>query len=518
MTNAGRPNPEKGTDCPKSQKESPRTHHDGLGLNLSGKTRCQGRERADKETGAESYSSEMTRRRFLGHTAAGMAGLFIAPQILVPRYSKARERNSKIVRTFHPDATTGWTQVNQEPVDMMVHAAVRELTGIGHTGMAWKSLFPGIDATKRIGIKINLACGDVPTHPEVVNAIIDGLLMMDLDGETLPENQIIVWDLDTAFFCPQTGYTFNYGGDGVQYYGTDYYLVGHDMAYTFSIEHPHGSVSDHHPSSIITQRIDYLINAAVMKDHSDSEITLCLKNHYGSFDNINIYQMHTSGTWGDGHSRGEPELNRVLRDELGDKTKLWLIDATYGLYDGGPGYIPPYHTPPNWAYNSFLVGLDPVALDRIGTEKLIEERLNHGISIPLDPSHVTASAGAPYNLGTDKLEEIDLVEIDASLAADVHEGTLAPMGVALLSPYPNPAKSGCTFRLQCSVESRGEIIVTDASGARVRRVASGSYGPGLHRFSWDGKDESGRALASGIYFCQFLSNRGIRSQRVVMIH
>ncbi len=114
------------------------------------------------------------------------------------------------------------------------------------------------------------------------------------------------------------------------------------------MSHPHGSVSTHHPSKIITQQSDYMINAAVIKDHSDAGTTMCLKNNYGSFDGVPITQMHTSAYYGDGHSRGEPELNRVLRDSLGNKTKLFVVDGTFGLYTGGPGYTPPGHTPPNW--------------------------------------------------------------------------------------------------------------------------------------------------------------------------
>jgi uncharacterized protein (DUF362 family) len=425
-------------------------------------------------------------------------------------------RNSKIVRTCHDEATSGMWNVHQWPVDLMVHAAIRELTGISQTPEAWKSLFPGIDVTKRVAIKINLACGDVPTHPEIVNAIIDGLLMMDLGGQRLPANHIVVWDDMTSFMCPQNGYTVNYGGENVQYYGTDYPGVGYDTNYTFTITHPY-TTSDHHPSSIITQRCDYLINAAVIKDHSDSGVTLCLKNHYGSFDNICIYETHQHYYHGDGHTRGEPELNRVLRDELGDKTKLWLIDGTLGLYDGGPGYIPPYHTPPNWAYNSFIVGRDVVAIDRIATIKINEERANQDPPLPaLDPSHVYTSAGPPYDLGTDDPAEIDLVEIDLS-AQSAPEGSLGPEGIALLPPYPNPSRGALTLRLHCASEADAELTIVDATGALVQQIRAGRIEQGMHRFHWNGRDRQGRAVPSGAYFC-LLRTRGVEArERVVLV-
>jgi hypothetical protein len=461
-------------------------------------------------------ASEITRRRFLGQTAAGVAGLALGPHLLGLRSARAGNRNSKIVRAWHPNATTGWTQVNQVPVDMMVHAAIRALTGIGHTGMAWASLFPELTVDKTVGIKINLSCGDVPTHPEVVNAIIDGLLMIDLNGLQLPEENIYVWDNDSDFFCAQTGYSLNYGGPGVQYLGTDYPGVGFDYSLPFTIDHPDDRTTTHYPSRILSQFCDFMINAAVIKDHNDAGVTLSLKNNYGSFSGIAVWELHV-GPYGDGHTRGEPELNRIMRDDLGDKTKLWLIDATYGLFDGGPGFTPPGHTPPNWRYNSFLVGTDPVALDRIGTEKINAERGANGLD-PLDPSHIPVSAGPPYNLGTDDLAQIDLVEIDASLQADVTEDSLGPNGIMLLAPFPNPARDGCTLRLRCARPAEAEITITDASGGVIRRIAGTRYPSGVHELVWDGKDEAGRRLPSGAYFCRLRTREGICKQRVILIH
>ncbi|MBU1948641.1 MAG: DUF362 domain-containing protein [Candidatus Eisenbacteria bacterium] len=492
---------ERGSEQQGDHQDQPRTKHDGLRL----------------RAGRDQVSSKgLTRRRFLQTTAAGAAGMIIAPYILKSPAAHAAARGARVVRAFHAGATSGWDTVNQEPVDLMVHAAIRALTGHEETGAAWKSLFPGINNTHKVAIKINLACGDVPTHPEVVNAIIDGLLMMDLGGQQLPEEQIIVWDFDNPFFCPQTGYTPNWGGPGVQYVGTDHPSVGYDSQ-TFVIDHPLNTHSYHQFSKIIIDHCDYMINASVIKDHSESGITFSLKNLYGTVNGISTsYQMHLSGTYGDGHTRGEPGLARFLRDDLGDKTKLYIIDGTFGLYNGGPGYIPPYHTPPNWAYNSVIVGIDPVATDRIGTIKINEERAKHGLGA-LNPSMLPAAAGDPYYLGTDDPELIDLIELNVEPGADVPGSSLGSKAVALLAPYPNPAGGACTLRFHCATESHAELVIVDVRGSVVRRVADAHFTAGMHRFHWDGCDDRGRALPSGIYFCKLRTGLGTRRQRVVFI-
>jgi len=447
--------------------------------------------------------------------SVGAAGLAIGPRLLRSSLARAGGRNSRIVRTCHSGATSNLHIVSPWAVDLMVQTAIRELTGIAQTGAAWKSLFPGIDATKKIGIKINLACGDVPTHPEVVDAIVNGLLMMDLGGLTLPENHIIVWDADNGFFCTQTGYAVNYGGAGVQYYGTDHAGVGYDTSRVFTIYHPQGTHTTHHPSKILSQHIDYLINVPVIKDHNDSGVTLCLKNHYGSFDGISVYQTHMSGTYGDGHARTQPELSRIIRDELGGKERLWLLDATLGLYNGGPGYTPPWHTPPNWAYNSVIAGADLVAVDRIGTIKMNEERARHGLGA-LDPSAVRAAAQPPFNLGTDDPQQIDLIEVDLS-AQSAPEEIAATHGLTLFAPSPNPSRDATALAFAPAEPVAAELVIVDASGSLVRRVAAGAYARGTHRLRWDGRDANGRAVASGTYFCRLTAGGTRLQQRIVRV-
>jgi len=47
-----------------------------------------------------------------------------------------------------------------------------------------------------------------------------------------------------------------------------------------------------------------------------------------------------------------------------------------------------------------------------------------------------------------------------------------------------------------------EIAVYDVNGRLIRRLASGPREAGEHRLSWDGRDEAGRSVASGVYLAQ----------------
>ncbi|MCK4414387.1 MAG: hypothetical protein KAY32_12665 [Candidatus Eisenbacteria sp.] len=45
------------------------------------------------------------------------------------------------------------------------------------------------------------------------------------------------------------------------------------------------------------------------------------------------------------------------------------------------------------------------------------------------------------------------------------------------------------------------LTVHDVTGRTVRELADGSFAPGTHELSWDGRDERGMAVRTGIYFC-----------------
>jgi hypothetical protein len=84
------------------------------------------------------------------------------------------------------------------------------------------------------------------------------------------------------------------------------------------------------------------------------------------------------------------------------------------------------------------------------------------------------------------------------------EVTFGP--VAPLAAWPLPYRGGDLAIWFATVSGFGggtgsaEVTLHDVSGRRVRTLASGSYPAGYQRAVWDGRDDSGRPAASGVYF------------------
>ncbi|MCK4681270.1 T9SS type A sorting domain-containing protein, partial [bacterium] len=78
-----------------------------------------------------------------------------------------------------------------------------------------------------------------------------------------------------------------------------------------------------------------------------------------------------------------------------------------------------------------------------------------------------------------------------------------PVSLALRQNAPNPFNSGTTVRYDIPQDGlTARIEVFDVSGKRVRVLIDGPQTAGARSVSWDGRDERGLAVASGVYYCR----------------
>ncbi len=81
------------------------------------------------------------------------------------------------------------------------------------------------------------------------------------------------------------------------------------------------------------------------------------------------------------------------------------------------------------------------------------------------------------------------------------DDSAAPLAFALHSPSPNPFNPRVSLRFDLPRAAAVALQIHDLSGRRVRTLVEGRAEPGAHILTWDGRDDSGRELGSGVYFC-----------------
>ena len=85
-----------------------------------------------------------------------------------------------------------------------------------------------------------------------------------------------------------------------------------------------------------------------------------------------------------------------------------------------------------------------------------------------------------------------------------------PVTFALEQNSPNPFNPVTTIRYAVPEPSKVTITVHDLLGKRVRTLLSNSQDGGYKSVIWDGRDESGRSVASGMYLYR-ISARSLES-------
>lgn len=85
----------------------------------------------------------------------------------------------------------------------------------------------------------------------------------------------------------------------------------------------------------------------------------------------------------------------------------------------------------------------------------------------------------------------------------VTEGqNLVPPAFELHPNFPNPFNSATFIPYEAPEGADLTISVNDLLGRRIKLLVEGIGGPGMESVVWDGTDERGRAVGTGIYFCR----------------
>ncbi|MSR82092.1 MAG: T9SS type A sorting domain-containing protein [Candidatus Latescibacteria bacterium] len=97
------------------------------------------------------------------------------------------------------------------------------------------------------------------------------------------------------------------------------------------------------------------------------------------------------------------------------------------------------------------------------------------------------------------------------------EGTALPEHLVLHPGFPNPFNAQTTFRFELPRQGRAALTLYDPLGRPLRRLLDTSLPAGTYTYGWDGRDDQGREVASGVYFCR-LQAGGFRAvERLALV-
>jgi len=83
--------------------------------------------------------------------------------------------------------------------------------------------------------------------------------------------------------------------------------------------------------------------------------------------------------------------------------------------------------------------------------------------------------------------------------------------------YPNPFNPVTTIEYSLAHEGYVELKIFNVQGQRIRTLVSESKLPGRHKVSWDGRNDMGREVTSGIYFYRLQTGQFVSVKKMIIL-
>jgi hypothetical protein len=94
---------------------------------------------------------------------------------------------------------------------------------------------------------------------------------------------------------------------------------------------------------------------------------------------------------------------------------------------------------------------------------------------------------------------------------------VVPLRTGLVSLYPNPFNPMTNVVFELEQSGPVEVGIYDLRGQLVHTLASGVMAGGRYEMTWRGRDNAGRALGSGIYFCRMQADGFTQAEKIVLV-
>jgi len=147
-----------------------------------------------------------------------------------------------------------------------------------------------------------------------------------------------------------------------------------------------------------------------------------------------------------------------------------------------------------WPFLSSL--LAPIDSDHDGMPDFWE------IANGLDPNNDSDRNIISDDDGYTRLEDY-LNSLVGEYVNDIDADDLITSEFKIGSNYPNPFNAGTTMEFEIPISGNLKIDIYNLNGQKVRQLYNRICPAGVYRIDWNGKDEQGKNVSTGIYFCEF---------------
>jgi quinoprotein glucose dehydrogenase len=119
--------------------------------------------------------------------------------------------------------------------------------------------------------------------------------------------------------------------------------------------------------------------------------------------------------------------------------------------------------------------------------------------------------------GASQLAELVALTTDSAVIVIDDPDTGLPKTGQLFQNYPNPFNAGTTIEYEMVTAGRVSIAIYNIRGRRVRTLLDQTEVAGEHELIWDGADDRGLPLASGLYLVELKSDASLTRRKMILL-
>lgn len=93
-----------------------------------------------------------------------------------------------------------------------------------------------------------------------------------------------------------------------------------------------------------------------------------------------------------------------------------------------------------------------------------------------------------------------------------------PSSFKIYHNFPNPFNPNTTIRYELPKFSKVKLIIYNVLGQRINTIVDVNQAPGVYTIKWDGKDNYGILVSSGIYFCRLQAGDFVKTIKMMALH
>jgi hypothetical protein len=126
------------------------------------------------------------------------------------------------------------------------------------------------------------------------------------------------------------------------------------------------------------------------------------------------------------------------------------------------------------------------------------------------------------HLSNGEIVEFDVSEINGitfepgSSAEEVIQ-IISKLPIRFINNYPNPFNPETTIQFELTHDSKTEVEIFNVKGQKVTKLIDEELGMGIHSIVWNGNDEHGKRVSSGVYFYQIKCDNQVKTKKMIMI-